>query len=107
MNINLEQEKKSLEEKISNLKSRLAPMQKELNELSDRLIHINALMPVKHGMHVSAPDNKPEHGIWARLCRENNWPVKGDNPHRVVRRKDPQLHSSIPHYCKIDGKMYP
>ena len=107
MDINLEQEKKSLETRISNLQSKIAPIQKELNELRERLHHVNALIPVEHGMSVSTNDDKLEWGFWSKLCREKGWPVRGDNPHRVVRRKDPQLHSSITHQCKIDGKMYP
>jgi hypothetical protein len=107
MEINLEQERKSLEARISNLQSRMAPIQKELKELRERLCHVNALIPVEPGMSVSLPYDKLEWSFWVKLCRENNWPVGGDSAHRVVRRKDPQLHSSIPHQCKYDGKMYP
>ncbi len=107
MEINLEQEKRSLEARISKLQSKITPLQKELNELCDRLIHVNALMPVTEVMPISRSDDKLGYGIWAKLCRENNWPVGGDSAHRVVMRNDPQLHRSIPHQCKIDGKMYP
>ena len=107
MDINLEQEKKSLETRISNLQSRIAPMQKELNELRERLHHVNALIPVEHGTSVSPPDDKLPRGFWANLCKEKGWPTGVDSAHRVVRKKDPQLHSSIQHQCKYDGKMYP
>lgn len=105
MEINLEQEKKSLLGRINKLEAQIAPLQKELNQNRDRLLHVIALMPVKGNS--PKPPSKIEWGYWKKLCREQGWQVGGDSAHRVVKRKNPTLHNSIPHKCDIDGKTYP
>lgn len=53
------------------------------------------------------PPLSPDRSNWAKLCRERGWDVGGDSAHRIVLRRDPTLHRSIPHSCKYDGKTYP
>jgi len=106
MNINLEQEKKILETEIQELERQIAPLQKKLQEKSERLVHIKALLPIKAG-EPSVVASAEEKICWAEICRQHNWPVKKDSGHRVVQRKDPKLHNSIPHYCLPDGITYP
>ena len=104
--INLEQEQKLLEAEINKLESQMAPIQRELQGLRERLSHINALLVPKTERSV-ASDVKVKRGFWSELCRQHGWYVGGDSAHRVVRRRDPKLHNSIPHKCDIDNRMYP
>ncbi len=105
--INLEQEQKSLEAEINKLESQIAPIQKELQERRERLSHINALLPAKTGSSIAPQPARVKRGIWSELCRQHSWYVGGDSAHRVVRRQDPKLHSSISHKCDYDGRTYP
>ena len=105
MIINLEQEQKLLQAEIEKRESQIAPIQRELKELRERLSHINALLPSQSGRTKTM--EHPPRGVWADLCRRNGWDIGGDSPHRVVRRKDPELHRSIPHLCTYDGRRYP
>ncbi len=107
MLFDLENEKKRLEAKISDLELKIEPIQKELRELRERLSHVIALMPAERGESIQSTSDKLPKGYWANLCREHNLYIGGDSGHRVVARKAPQLHRSIPHWCDIDGRMYP
>jgi len=107
MEINLTQEKKSLEVRINELESRIAPIQKELKELRERLVHVNALMPEEQIKSISQSGEKLAKGFWAESARRLNLVVGGDSAHRVVKRKAPEFHASIPHHCDIDGRRYP
>ena len=106
MDINLTQEKESLEAKINDLESRMAPIQKELNEARERLFHVKALMPGEQIKSVTPSGDKLPWGTWAKLAKELKLVVGGDSAHRVVKRKAPQFHDAIAHQCDIDGKRY-
>ncbi len=107
MLFDLENEKKRLEAKISDLELKMDPIQKELRELRERLSHVRALMPAERGESIQSTSDKLPKGYWANLCREHNLYIGGDSGHRVVAREAPQLHRSIPHWCDIDGRRYP
>ena len=106
MLFDLENEKKRLEVKISDLELKMDPIQKELRELRERLSHVRALMPTEPGVSIQLTSDKLPKGYWAKLCREHNLYIGGDSAHRVVARKAPQLHRSIAHWCDIDERMY-
>ena len=101
MIINLVEEKELLESEISRLELQIAPMNEELQAKRQRLSHICALM--------NDTPRIPElrRGIWTELCNQHGWQIGGDSAHRVVRRQDSELHSSIPHECPYDGRRYP
>jgi len=107
MVINLEQEQKSLEAEIKKLELQIAPLHKELQERRERLFHVKALRAAKTGNSIASVSAKVKRGIWSELCRQHGWYIGGDSAHRVVRRQDGKLHSSIPHKCDYDGKTYP
>ena len=101
MIINLEQEQKSLEVEIKKLELQILPIQKKLQELRERKFHIDSLLGQKTEI------STPQRVNWAEICREHGWIPGGDSSHRVVRRRDPNLHGSIPHKCHYDGRTYP
>ena len=102
MIINLQEEQNSLQARIENLESQIAPLERELEACRERLVHVNALLGV-----INPPPGRVERVNWALLCRQHGWHVGGDSAHRVVRRQDPTLHDSIPHQCDYDGRTYP
>jgi hypothetical protein len=102
--INLAQEQSALEEKISELESKIAPLQKEIQESRERLFHVEALLSAKKEGSIGPVSGKLS---WAALCRQHGWPTGGDSGHRVLQRKDPNLHCSIPHECDYDNRTYP
>ncbi len=99
--IDLKQEQKSLNERIAKLELQLNPIQKQLQQARERLMHVEALLG-----HTSQPASVGR-GYWKKLCRQHGWDVGGDSAHRVAKRRDPQLHKSIPHICEIAGRTYP
>ena len=107
MEIDLVKEKRLLEARISELESRMAPIQKELKEKRERLMHVKALLPKEQIESFSSPGNKLPRGFWAKMARELGLVVGCDSAHRVVIREAPETHKSIPHICKYDGKNYP
>ena len=107
MEIDLIKEKKLLEAQINDLESRIAPLQKELKEKRERLVHVKALLPEEQSKPVNPIGDKLEKGFWANAARELDLFVGGDSAHRVIKRKAPEFHVSIPHQCDIDGRSYP
>lgn len=107
MLFDLENEKKRLEAKISDLELKIGPIQKELKESRERLLHVIALMPTKQGVRIQSASDKLPKGYWINLCREHNIYAGKDSAHRVIARKATQLHRSIPHWCDIDERSYP
>jgi hypothetical protein len=103
MLINLVEEKELLESEINRLEMQKNPIEEELRIKRERLSHINALIN-DNGGNVQAPT--PRRGIWTELCNQYGWQIGGDSAHRVVRRQNPDLHSSIPHNCPYDGRTY-
>ena len=65
MMINLEQEQKSLRAEIEKLESQIAPIQQELQELRERLSHVNALLISQSGGSITAEPLR--RGIWSEL----------------------------------------
>lgn len=107
MEINLTQERKTLEERIKVIESRIAPIQKELKELRERLVHIKALMPEEQTKFVSPLEDDTPKGFWSKAAKELGLVVGNDSAHRVVIRKAPEFHRFVPHQCNYDGKTYP
>ena len=107
MEIDLMHEKQSLEAKIDDLESRMAPIQKELKELRERLVHVKALIPEEQTESGSSSDDELPYGFWVKSAGELGLVVGGDSAHRVVKRKAPDFHNSISHQCKYDGRRYP
>jgi len=105
--INLEQEQQSLAAEILRLEAQIAPLQNQLQAALERLSHIDALLPAGTRTSTESWSNRLERVNWSELCRQHGWTVGGDSAHRVVRRRDPMLHRSIPHQCDYDGRAYP
>lgn len=103
MIINLVEEKQQLESEISRLEQQIIPIEEELRTKRERLSHVNALM---NDNAVNTRFHTPRRGIWTELCNQHGWQIGGDSAHRVVRRQNPELHSSIPHNCPYDGRTY-
>lgn len=90
----LKEEKESLEEMIG----KLQPIVDEFVKVELRLQHINALL----GIEASENGNSERTRInWAKLCRENGLPIRGDSGHRVLKRLKPQIHDVIQHECEL------
>ncbi len=102
-----------VESDISRIERRLKPMQEELRRLQEYRQHVSGLLQLETG---SSPDGEPRapdfmrkpsgSPHWKRTADQNGYYVGGDSAHRVVRRANPQLHASIPHYCKYDSRQY-
>jgi len=102
----LQRERNHLKERIARLQADLQPGQRELQELWERLTHVEALLPIEEESREEGAVALPRGG-WANICREHGWQVRGDSAHRVVRREDPALHQSIVHWCVYDDRQYP
>ena len=90
----LKEEKESLEEMVA----KLQPIVDEFTKIELRLQHINALL----GIEPSGIANGKRSRInWAKLCRENGLPIRGDSGHRVLKRLKPQIHEVIQHECEL------
>lgn len=90
----LKEEKESLEEMIG----KLQPIVDEFLKVELRLQHINALL----GVDPAENGNGEHHKVnWAKLCRENGLPIRGDSGHRVLKRLKPQIHDVIQHDCEL------
>ena len=107
MIIDLEQQQKLLGAEIDKFESEIAPRQKKLQELRERLFHVNALLAAETGRSVTPVPAKAKRGIWSELCRQHGWYIGGNSAHRIVMSQDPNLHSSISHKCGYDGRTYP
>ncbi len=99
---------------IGRIEKRVKPMQEELRRLQEYKQHILGLLQLEAGSspdrELSTPDFLRKPGgspHWKRMADQNGYYVGGDSAHRVVRRANPQLHASIPHYCKYDSRQYP
>ncbi len=101
----LQRERERLKNQIAEVEADLQPKQAELRELREKLTHIEALLPIEKGGTGSRVKAPPR--IWAKLCREHSLQIGGDSAHRVVRRENPVLHQSIPHWCTYDNRQYP
>ena len=90
----LKEEKEALEKMIA----KLQPIVDEFINIELRLQHINALLGIE-----SAENSNGNHRRinWAKLCRENGLPIKGDSGHRVLKRLKPQIHDVIQHECRL------
>ena len=102
----LREKQRSLKEVIAKLEAQMEPIQAELQKKRETLVHVEALLADETGKTAAPERVIYKRGIWAKLCWERDWPVKGDSAHRVVMRRDPKLHVSIPHKCCYDGKTY-
>jgi hypothetical protein len=109
MEINLDRERELTEGRIKELEKQVVPIERELAQLRERLIHVKALMPEGIAIHPDLPpisDHLPK-GFWANLAKEHGQKTGGDSAHRVIRRNAPDTHRSIPHLCEYDGRRYP
>lgn len=93
------------EAEIHNFEGQIAALQKKLSEKRDLLIHLKAVINDVEGRTGGNPH--PPFKNWKNICNEKGWSVGGDSAHRVVRRMDPKLHTSIPHKCVYEGRTYP
>ena len=90
----LKEEKEALEDMVA----KLQPIVDEFIKIELRLQHINALL----GIESAERSNGNRRRInWAKLCRENGLPIKGDSGHRVLKRLKPQIHDVIQHECQL------
>ena len=90
----LKEEKESLEEMIG----KLQPIVDEFLKVELRLQHINALLGVDPAENGNGDHPRVN---WAKLCRENGLPIRGDSGHRVLKRLKPQIHDVIQHECEL------
>ena len=90
----LKEEKQSLEEMIR----KLQPIVDEFLKVELRLQHVNALLGIDPT--VNGRGDYPKIN-WAKLCRENGLPTRGDSGHRVLKRLKPQIHDIIQHDCTL------
>ena len=90
----LRDEKVTLEEMIT----KLQPVVDEFVKVELRLQHINALLGVASSENGTGDRTRVN---WAKLCRENGLPIRGDSGHRVLKRLKPQIHDVIQHDCEL------
>ena len=67
----LKEEKESLEEMVT----KLQPIVDEFTKIELRLQHINALLGIEPAENANGKRSRIN---WAKLCRENGLPIKGD-----------------------------
>ncbi len=94
LNNALQEEKNSLEEMIT----KLQPIVDEFVKVELRLQHINALLGISPSENGTGDRTRIN---WAKLCRENGLPIRGDSGHRVLKRLKPQIHDVIQHDCEL------
>ena len=94
LNNALQEEKNSLEEMIT----KLQPIVDEFVKVELRLQHINALLGISPSENGAGDRTRIN---WAKLCRENGLPIRGDSGHRVLKRLKPQIHDVIQHDCEL------
>ena len=90
----LKEEKESLEEMVT----KLQPIVDEFTKIELRLQHINALLGIEPAGNANSKRSRIN---WAKLCRENGLPIRGDSGHRVLKRLKPQIHEVIQHECEL------
>ncbi len=90
----LKEEKESLEEMIG----KLQPVVDEFLKVELRLAHVNALLGIEPTVYGNGDHPKIN---WAKLCRENGLPIRGDSGHRVLKRLKPLIHDVIQHDCEL------
>jgi len=90
----LKEEKESLEEMVA----KLQPIVDEFTRIELRLQHINALLGIEPAGNANSKRSRIN---WAKLCRENGLPIRGDSGHRVLKRLKPQIHEVIQHECEL------
>ena len=108
-----ERGKADLERQLRELSLLIRPLEELRDSVQKMLQNVHDLialsqgdeMPPRPGIHRDSGHDEPVN--WARLCRTHGWTVGNDSAHRVVRRKNPGLHASIPHRCAYDGQDFP
>lgn len=47
-----------------------------------------------------------DRGFWSDACEDRGYHMGGDSAHSIMKRLAPAFHASVPHYCKLDRRVY-
>ena len=100
----------SLEDELRRREEELGQQLRELGErqrvIEDELDHIRALRQRHNGNESYRIPYRGRQVNWRQIARDHDIPDKGDSGHRDVKRKLPDVHAAVSHYCILDSRQY-